>query len=518
MRKSSLVLIGLATLIPMASGQTLSPAQDAHVSTAFPSQNFGSAQYLQVGQTSGAGTTKAFIQFDLSALPPGTSVTSISRVNLLLFVNRVGVTGSVKVSQATGAWSESAITSANAPATGAQIATLAAPAGQFLTIDVTTVFQAWLTTPASNFGFVVEGVGAAAIFIDSKESVTSSHQPLLQIVQAGPAGPTGLAGNTGAQGTTGATGAIGNTGVTGPTGAQGTTGVTGPTGAQGNTGITGVQGNTGATGATGSNGTNGSTGATGATGSNGTNGSTGATGATGSNGTNGSTGATGATGNNGTNGSTGATGATGSNGAAGSTGASGATGSNGAAGSTGATGATGSNGTNGSTGATGATGTNGTNGSTGSNGAAGPTGPTGPAGATGAAGGNISAASPSGIPFTVVGHNSGAANWDPGDSNQNASIVPTVMSISTTACKPAMTIYSYMNASTTFTLNSATFASGSTTGSLASTIISCATGAYSSGAAIQCSQTAGSNVAAVTPMYMTFSGGTGSAFVAFSCQ
>ena len=488
MRKSSLVLIGLATLIPMASGQTLSPAQDAHVSTAFPSQNFGSAQYLQVGQTSGAGTTKAFIQFDLSALPPGTSVTSISRVNLLLFVNRVGVTGSVKVSQATGAWSESAITSANAPATGAQIATLAAPAGQFLTIDVTTVFQAWLTTPASNFGFVVEGVGAAAIFIDSKESVTSSHQPLLQIVQAGPAGPTGLAGNTGAQGTTGATGAIGNTGVTGPTGAQGTTGVTGPTGAQGNTGITGVQGNTGATGATGSNGTNGSTGATGATGI------------------------------NGTNGSTGATGATGSNGAAGSTGASGATGSNGAAGSTGATGATGSNGTNGSTGATGATGTNGTNGSTGSNGAAGPTGPTGPAGATGAAGGNISAASPSGIPFTVVGHNSGAANWDPGDSNQNASIVPTVMSISTTACKPAMTIYSYMNASTTFTLNSATFASGSTTGSLASTIISCATGAYSSGAAIQCSQTAGSNVAAVTPMYMTFSGGTGSAFVAFSCQ
>lgn len=221
LRKLFLIFLAV-TLTPLAVGQTLSPVQDAHVSTAFPSVNFGSAQLLQVGQTAGAGTTKAFVQFDLSALPPGTSVTSVSRVNVVLWVNRIGTAGTIKVSQAGAAWTESGIISTNAPATGVQIATPTISAGSsFVTVDVTSTFQGWLTTPASNFGIVVEGVGSTAVFLDSKESVTTSHQPLLQIVQAGPAGPTGATGNTGAQGITGATGALGNTGITG---AQGVTG------------------------------------------------------------------------------------------------------------------------------------------------------------------------------------------------------------------------------------------------------------------------------------------------------
>ena len=52
----AVVCIGL--VIPAAVfGQTISPSDDAHVSTAFVSTNFGSAPLLQVGATANAGTT-----------------------------------------------------------------------------------------------------------------------------------------------------------------------------------------------------------------------------------------------------------------------------------------------------------------------------------------------------------------------------------------------------------------------------------------------------------------------------
>ena len=280
----------------------------------------------------------------------------------------------------------------------------------------------------------------------------------------------------------------------GPSGPQGWQGLTGPTGPAGSNGTAGSIGLTGLTGPAGPNGTDGSIGLTGPTGP------------AGPNGTAGSTGLTGLTGAAGPTGLTGPTGTAGSNGTAGSTGLTGLTGADGP---TGLTGPTGPAGPTGPTGPTGPAGPNGTTGSTG------PTGPTGP---TGAAGTAVSALSPSGIPFSVVGHNSASVNWAPGDTNQNASILPTVMSISTTACKPAMTIYSFMGATTTFSLNSATFSAASLSGLLNSSIISCTAPAYSSGAPSACSVQASSNTAADTPMYMTFLGGTGSAFVAFSCQ
>ena len=310
----------------------------------------------------------------------------------------------------------------------------------------------------------------------------------------------------------------------GPSGPQGWQGLTGPTGPAGSNGTAGSIGLTGLTGPAGPNGTDGSiglTGPTGPAGPNGTAGSTGLTGLTGAAGPTGPTGPTGPAGPNGTAGSTGLTGLTGAAGPTGLTGPTGPAGSNGTAGSTGLTGLTGADGPTGLTGPTGPAGPTGPTGPTGPagpNGTTGSTGPTGPTGPTGAAGTAVSALSPSGIPFSVVGHNSASVNWAPGDTNQNASILPTVMSISTTACKPAMTIYSFMGATTTFSLNSATFSAASLSGLLNSSIISCTAPAYSSGAPSACSVQASSNTAADTPMYMTFLGGTGSAFVAFSCQ
>ena len=286
------VVAVLCLLLPAAIfAQTIPPSDDAHVSTTFSSTNFGASPLLQVGATANAGSTRAFIKFNLSSLPAGTNVTSISKVNLILFVNTVGTAGTLQVSQLTSAWSEGTVTFSTEPTTGAVVGTIPVSAGsQFVSIDVTSLFQQWLTTPASNQGVVLDPVGSAvAVYLDSKESVTTSHAPVLQIIQAGPAGATGAVGATGVAGATGVTGATGMNGATGPTGAVGATGATGaigPTGANGLNGATGLAGVTGATGATGAAGLNGATGATGVAGLNGATGAIGPIGPTGAAGLN----------------------------------------------------------------------------------------------------------------------------------------------------------------------------------------------------------------------------------------
>ena len=226
--------------MPLAA-QTLPPSDDAHVDSAYAAVNFGNSPFLEVG-----GTAQAFVRFDLSNLPAGTGTAVGSRVNLLLWVNRIGTAGSIQIAETSGSWTESAITYATRPTAGTTVGSLSASAGgQFVSIDVTGSFQRWIATPSANQGFILSGTGTADVFLDSKESVTTSHQPTLQIIQAGPPGPTGP------QGPIGLTGPQGPVGPTGPQGPQGNIGPTGPQGPQGNTGATGPIGPQGPAGATG---------------------------------------------------------------------------------------------------------------------------------------------------------------------------------------------------------------------------------------------------------------------------
>jgi hypothetical protein len=221
--------------------QTIPPSDDAHVNSAFTSVNFGNLPYLEVG-----GTSQAMIRFDLSNLPAGTGAAVGSRVNLLLWVSRIGSGGSIQVAEASGSWTEGTVTWGSRPTAGTSIGTLTAnTAGQYISIDVTASFQRWIGSPSTNQGFLLTGSGSTDVFLDSKESVATSHQPTLQIIQAGPPGPTGPTGATGATGATGPQGPQGITGSTGPQGTQGPQGTTGPQGPQGPQGITGLTGATG---------------------------------------------------------------------------------------------------------------------------------------------------------------------------------------------------------------------------------------------------------------------------------
>ena len=350
-----LLLIVLAALAISASAHAtqVTLVGDASVSTARPSTNFGTLSNLYVGN----GNT-AFLQFDLSTLPAGLTSSQISHATLTIFVNRVNAAGSVTLSPVTSAWTETSVTSATAPSIGAATGTfIASTVGQYVTFDVTSVVQGWLTTPATNLGFALAS-GSANVLLDSKENDETAHPASLDITitstgatgPQGPAGPQGVQGIQGVQGVPGPAGANGAAGPAGPAGAAGPTGTfsetgnwsastaysigqivycaacstsgssyialtanvnmdpptqtaawglvahAGTTGATGPQGIQGAQGIPGPVGPTGPTGAIGPAGAMGAAGATGPTGPAGPTGLTGPAGPTGATGATGATG------------------------------------------------------------------------------------------------------------------------------------------------------------------------------------------------------------------------------
>ena len=262
--------------------------------------NYGSLVNVNVG---GVNHFQGLWLFDLTKLPAGTTAANVSSASLRLFVNKIGAAGSINVNVATATWSESTVTGQSGVGVGQLVAgpINVSVAGSFISVPITAQVQAWLSG-APNNGLIVTAVGSASFFFDSKESTSTSHPAVLEVVvtppsgAAGAAGPSGPTGATGASGASGATGPTGDTGSTGVTGSAGPSGVTGPTGPAGPTGATGAAGPAGPTGVAGATGVTGVTGPAGNTGATGPAGASGAVGATGVRGNNGSAGAAGATG------------------------------------------------------------------------------------------------------------------------------------------------------------------------------------------------------------------------------
>jgi hypothetical protein len=366
--------------------------QDTYVDNANPATNYGESGDLRVDVEPymvEGGTLRAFLKFSLATLPPGTVASDIKQARLRLWVNSssqpcscgivagsLPIIGSITLTPVTSEWGELSLTddkAANLTFGTPQYADvlMLGSIGNFVSIDVTDWAQAWLDGTLVNEGFMIEtGVSNSDwqnLFFDSKESQVTSHEPQLDIVLVGPAGPEGAVGPVGPIGPQGNTGPTGAVGATGPTGATGPIGLTGPEGPTGATGPIGLTGPTGPTGETGPIGLTGPTGPTGETGPIGLTGPTGPTG---------ETGPTGLTGPTGPAGETGATGAQGPAGPSGLDGPAGPQGPIGPVGSQGPIGPIGP------IGPTGPTGDLGPAGPTGDSGPAGPIGPQGPIGLT----------------------------------------------------------------------------------------------------------------------------------------
>src|SRR5207302_410764 len=169
---------------------------DAHVNSALPDTNSGAISNLNVGDG-----YSALLQFDLSVIPAGTMAGQVSKAVLRLYVNRADAAGTVALAPVTASWGEYSVTYTNQPATGAAAMSFqVSGAGQFVTIDVTSLVQGWLTTPSTNNGVELTS-NSAVVQFDSKENDLTAHPAELEIdlMNQGPAGPQGTAGAPGAQ-------------------------------------------------------------------------------------------------------------------------------------------------------------------------------------------------------------------------------------------------------------------------------------------------------------------------------
>ena len=89
--------------MPLAAMAQSAPlAQDSYVVPG-SATNYGSATTMNVGGPNGA---QALAQFDLTALPSGTTSAQIAKATLTLFLNKLGAAGTMNISVANGAWTE----------------------------------------------------------------------------------------------------------------------------------------------------------------------------------------------------------------------------------------------------------------------------------------------------------------------------------------------------------------------------------------------------------------------------
>ena len=110
------------------------------------------ASYLHVvGPLGSASEQDAFLQFDFSQLPPGTTGSNITAATLVLYVNKLKRSGSVDIVSVNGTWGENTITSANVPirlqpeAVNVKLGT-----NEFTSVDLTALVQDWVSGAITN--------------------------------------------------------------------------------------------------------------------------------------------------------------------------------------------------------------------------------------------------------------------------------------------------------------------------------------------------------------------------------
>lgn len=194
----SLILLGLLASVLFAattnSEAQVTPSADAYTNSASAGTNFGTAVTLGA-VSSGASMQHSYIQFDLSSIPSGFNGSNVAKATLKLYVNAVTTSGSFNVDFVTGPWAEKTITANLSPSLGTTVAgsvpLTSALVHDYVLVDVTPAVVAWLNGTQANDGLALVANSPLNATFDSKENITQSHAPELDIVFTG-----GLSGAT----------------------------------------------------------------------------------------------------------------------------------------------------------------------------------------------------------------------------------------------------------------------------------------------------------------------------------
>jgi hypothetical protein len=181
------VVLFLSLFVAIRAHAQITPTGDAYTNSATPATNYGAKTLLDVD----AASQISYIQFDLSSIPSGASV---SQATLKLYVNSVTTAGGFNVDYVNGSWSEGTIDYSNAPSLGASIASgieiTTAEKNHYVLINITPALVAWLNGSQANDGIALVANGSFNATFDSKENTTTSHPPELDVVFAGGGGGT----------------------------------------------------------------------------------------------------------------------------------------------------------------------------------------------------------------------------------------------------------------------------------------------------------------------------------------
>lgn len=193
--RRSAVLMLLLFAVATATYAQITPSDDSYINSSRPTTNYGAATTLNL--QSAAETS--FIRFDLTAVPPAYTGSSVTKATLKLYVYSVSRAGSFNVDLVNGTWTEGTIDRSNEPAIGttivASVPLTIASAGKYVEIDITPAMVEWLNNSQPNDGIALVANSPLVAAFDSKENTDASHSPEIDIVYAGIAGVTTAAGS-----------------------------------------------------------------------------------------------------------------------------------------------------------------------------------------------------------------------------------------------------------------------------------------------------------------------------------
>ncbi len=188
--------------------ETLNPSQDSYVDKDEDEDNYGNSQYLFVDKSGGGvGDQRTLIQFDFSAIPAGSTITSAT-----LYLTPKDITGSLTVSayQVTEGWGENTVDWEDQPVyENGPASSFNAWEGQTgdHEWDITSLVQAWVEGTASNHGVLLgsaESGGEQVQYYSSE----SGNSPRLEVIYG--SSPPTATDNTGEVTEDGPTNTTGN--------------------------------------------------------------------------------------------------------------------------------------------------------------------------------------------------------------------------------------------------------------------------------------------------------------------
>jgi hypothetical protein len=164
-----------------ADSATLTPVADTYVQDDRPDENFASATFLRVGEFQEfCADARAFVRFDLSAIPANATINSAT---LRLYL-RYGNAGSkrIDVHRIAESWNLGTVTWNNQPSYSAAsyAYALVGTTNAWYTWDVTTLVSFWNTGYYTNHGFALDGLLADCNWREF-DSLTGANAPQLVI-------------------------------------------------------------------------------------------------------------------------------------------------------------------------------------------------------------------------------------------------------------------------------------------------------------------------------------------------